>query len=408
MYSASDETIARLIEAGESYRCEFKSDLSSKGDAKEKICRTICAFANDLNGKEEVGVIALGVNDDGSPSGLAITDDLQLKVLAIRGDGKINPLPSFTTQKRSYRGMDILCIEVTPATSPPVRYEGRIWVRPGNRTDIASLEDERRLNEKRRHKDQPDDTQVLEHLHLNDLDLDYFRSKYLTQAFAPDILEANGRSIEEQLSSTKMIGDSAGGHPTVLGMLCLGLSPADAIPGAYVQFARFNGVDVTAAVIDEQGIHGHINDVIAQTEAKFNAHNQIAVDFTSQDKETRSPQYPKVAFEQLFRNAVMHRAYLGSRAPIRVYWFTDRIEITNPGGPVGMSLEEFGNAGITGYRNPNLAGALKDLGYVQKYGAGISVAKKALTDNGNPNLVLQPSENFVTVVMYQKQTSPRP
>jgi ATP-dependent DNA helicase RecG len=404
----SDETIARLIEGGESYRCEFKRELSSKGDGKDKICQTICAFANDLKGAEEFGLIVLGVNDDGTPSNIAITDELELKIQSVRGEGKINPLPSFSTQKRVYRGSLVLCIEVAPAVSPPVRFDGRIWVRPGNATLIASLEDERRLSEKRRHKDQPDDTQVLTHLRMADLDLNYFRSSYLVQAFAADILAANGRSVEQQLSSTKMIGDVRNAHPTVLGMVCLGLSPADAIPGAYVQFVRYNGDDVTGAVVDEKAIHGHVSDVIAQTEAKFSAHNQVAVDFTSQDKEARSHRYPRVAFEQMFRNAVMHRAYLGSSAPIRVYWFNDRIEIMNPGGPVGMSLEEFGRPGITGYRNPNLAGALKDLGYVQKYGAGISVARKALHDNGNPDLALQPTANFVTVVMYQKQSKLSP
>lgn len=408
MNHGSDESMARHIEAGESSRCEFKRELSSKGDGKEKICQTICAFANDLTGADELGLIVLGINDDGTPSNIAITDELELKIQSIRGEGKINPLPSFSTHRRIYRGCPVLCIAVTPAKSPPVRFDGRIWVRPGNATVLANLEDERRLNEKRRHKDQPDDTQELTHLRLSDLNLDYFRSTYLAQAFVPDILDANGRSVEQQLSSTKMIGDVRTGYPTVLGMLCLGLSPADAIPGAYVQFVRFNGDDVTGAVVDEKAIHGHVSDVIAQTEAKFSAHNHVTVDFTSQDKEKRTPQYPRVAFEQLLRNAVMHRAYLGSNAPIRVYWFNDRIEITNPGGPVGMSLEELGLPGITGYRNPNLAGALKDLGYVQKYGAGISIARKALQDNGNPALVLQPTANFVTVVMYKKQSKLSP
>ena len=401
MHVVSDASVSLLIKAGESYRCEFKADLSTK-DNKEKICRTICAFANDIKGSNGIGIIALGVRDDGHPSQLQITDELELNIQNIRNEGKITPLPSFTTHKRHFDGYEILCIEVHPAVSTPVKYDGRIWIRPGNTTQLAKNEDELRLNEKRRSKEQPDDVQVLPHLRLSDLNINYFKTQYLVQAFAADILQANGRSTEEQLASTKMIGAANDPHPTVLGMLCLGLSPADAIPGAYVQFLKIAGLDLSGDILDEANAQGHIADVITQIEAKFNAHNLVAVDFTSQDRERRVAHYPKVAFEQLFRNAVMHRAYLGTHAPIRVYWYADRIEITNPGGPFGVVTQENFGSGPTDYRNPNLAAALKDLGFVQKFGAGISRARKELRDNGNLDLDLQVHANFVTAVMHQR------
>lgn len=402
MYNASDEMIAELIEAGESYRCERKRDLS--GNVKEKIRETICAFLNDITNSNQLAVIAIGVNDDGSISNLQITDQIELAIQDIRGEGKIIPFPTFTTKRRIYRGHQILCIEVSPAISTPVKYDGRIWVRTGNSNRKATADEEYRLNEKRRAKEQPDDAQVLEGFHLKDLNLDYFQTQYLTQAFALDVLQANGRSVEERLASTKMAGFGRDNslYPTVLGMLCLGLSPADAVPGAYVQFVRFAGEDEASAVIDQQEIHGNIADVIQSTEAKFNAHNQVPIDFTSQDREQRFAQYPKVAFQQLFRNAVMHRSYFGSNAPIRVYWFKDRIRITNPGGPFGMGLEEFGQPYAVGYRNPNLAGALKDLGFVQRFGAGIGLARAELQNNGNPPLDLDPSANYVSVTMRQR------
>jgi ATP-dependent DNA helicase RecG len=404
MYSASDEQMAQLIEAGESYRCELKRDLS--GGVKEKITRTICAFANDISGSGLFGVIAVGVADDGSIVGLSISDQIELAIQDIRGDGKIIPMPSFVTKKRMFRSSEILCIEVHPSASPPVKCEGKIWIRPGNSNRQATVEDERRLSELRRAKEQPDDTQVLERFSTKDLNLYYFQSTYLPQAFAADVIRANGRTVDEQLSSTKMVGYGYGEdkslHPTVLGMICLGLSPVDAVPGAYVQFVRFAGKDETTKVVDQLVIHGSIEDVIVQTEAKFQVHNQTPIDFTSQTKEVKSPEYPTVAFQQLFRNAVMHRAYIGNHSPIRVYWFEDRLVITNPGGPWGMSLEEFGTAGATAYRNPNLAGVLRDLGFVQRFGAGIGLARTSLKTNGNPALELEPSANYVTVTMHKR------
>jgi ATP-dependent DNA helicase RecG len=43
-----------------------------------------------------------------------------------------------------------------------------------------------------------------------------------------------------------------------------------------------------------------------------------------------------------------------------------------------VTPDNFGQPGITDYRNPNLAEALRALGYVQRFGAGIAIARKAL------------------------------
>lgn len=45
--------------------------------------------------------------------------------------------------------------------------------------------------------------------------------------------------------------------------------------------------------------------------------------------------------------------------PVRVTWFYNRIEISNPGGPFGiMNRQNFGQPGIADYRKPNLDGAI--------------------------------------------------
>jgi ATP-dependent DNA helicase RecG len=65
----------------------------------------------------------------------------------------------------------------------------------------------------------------------------------------------------------------------------------------------------------------------------------------------------------------MHRTYEGTNAPVRCYWFNDRIEIISPGGPFGeVTAENFGRPGITDYRNRNLADAMKVYGLIQRFG----------------------------------------
>ena len=61
-------------------------------------------------------------------------------------------------------------------------------------------------------------------------------------------------------------------------------------------------------------------------------------------KEQRQPDYPLAALQQLVWNAVMHRSYENTNAPVRIYWYSDRIQITSPGGLYGkVNPENFGD-----------------------------------------------------------------
>ena len=102
------------------------------------------------------------------------------------------------------------------------------------------------------------------------------------------------------------------------------------------------------------------------------------------------------ALQQLVRNAVMHRTYEGTNAPIHVYWFDDRIEITSPGGPYGaLTAENFGQPGLVDYRNQILAEAMRVLGLAQRYGAGIPTARRALLANEQPEPDFRIEPNWV-------------
>lgn len=98
-------------------------------------------------------------------------------------------------------------------------------------------------------------------------------------------------------------------------------------------------------------------------------------------EKSRTP-YPVWAVRELLMNAVMHRDY-ESNSPVRFYWFSDRIEIQNPGGLYGEATpENFPNQNA--YRNPKIAEALKVLGYVNRFGRGIARVQAGLQENGNP------------------------
>ncbi|MCY2965291.1 MAG: hypothetical protein NT069_16940 [Planctomycetota bacterium] len=57
---------------------------------------------------------------------------------------------------------------------------------------------------------------------------------------------------------------------------------------------------------------------------------------------------------------------------------------------------------LTDYRNPLLAGAMKSLGYVQRFGLGFPLARKELDRNGNPELETKVSATAVLVLLRRR------
>ena len=96
-------------------------------------------------------------------------------------------------------------------------------------------------------------------------------------------------------------------------------------------------------------------------------------------------------------NAIMHRSY-DATGPVRMYWFSDRIEIQSPGGLYGeASPENFPKR--NSYRNPVLAEALKTLGFVNRFGMGVLRAQEALERNGNPPAEFEFDPGYVQVTV---------
>lgn len=391
-----DNELEELFADLESDRVERKKSITDAG----RIRQAICAFSNDMPGHRGPGVVFVGVRDDGTCANVPITDQLLLTLADMRSDGNILPLPSMSVQKRTIQGCELAAVVVRPSLFPPVRYNGRIWIRVGPRRATASEDEEWRLNERRRAQNLPWDIQPIAPARLSDLDLDLFNRTYLVAAVANDILEQNKRTVEQQLTSLRFLSISDPATPSVVGLLALGNSPADFVPGAYVQFLRIDGAALSDPIVDQKDCHGPLPQLLRELDDILNSHIRIATDITSGQTEMRVPDYPIAALQQLVRNAVMHRDYETSNAPTRITWFDDRIEIQNPGGPFGqVSVENFGQPGITDYRNPNIAEAMKTLGFVQRFGVGISLARKELADNGNPEPAFRVTDNHVLVTV---------
>lgn len=243
--SMTDQELEALLDDPESDRVERK-ESAVDGD---KIRQTICAFANDLPGHGRPGVLFVGVNDQGVPTGLAITDQLLQNLASIRGDGNILPFPFLTVQKRRLKGQDMAVVLVQPADAPPVRFKGTVWVRVGPRRAVALPQEERILAERRRHRDAPYDIYAVREADLGDLDDNLFRETYLPAAVSPAVLTENNRTPSEQMASLRLVELGPPPVPTVLGLLAIGKQPTRHLPMAYVSFVRVEGLELASEVI---------------------------------------------------------------------------------------------------------------------------------------------------------------
>lgn len=185
------EEIVELMEHPETFRVE-KSISTTNMD---KFCEAICAFANDLPDSRQNGYLLLGVTDDGKPSGLKVTDELQKKIASIRVDGNILPMPVMSLQTFAFDEGDVLVVEVQPSILPPVRYRGRTFVRIGPRKDLATREEEDILAERRGSHFPTMDNTPCPTATMDDIDEELFKNFFLPKAVALELLEGNPRTV---------------------------------------------------------------------------------------------------------------------------------------------------------------------------------------------------------------------
>jgi len=391
----TEHELLALLPSLETERIEktiSKTDMDKYGEA-------ICSFCNDLADNRLPGYLIIGAHDDGTVAGVEIDERFMQTLLNYRTDGRIVPPPAMIVRKFSLPKGDLAIVEVMPSHVPPVRYKGKVCVRIGPRKGTANESEERILSEKRSTFARSFDTQPAYGSDLNELGVDIFKLTYLPTAIDAETLAANGREIKQQLSSLKFY-DLKADTPTYAGILLFGKNPRFYLPGSYVQYVRFTGTDEVSDFEYETRFEGDLTTQMKVMDDFIKA--QIAKRVQHKLGEDYEYAYPPSAIQELLYNAVIHRDYQ-SNAPIKFYEFVDRIEITNPGGLYGDARpENFPNK--NDYRNPTLAEAAKNLGFINAFNVGVKRAKAALQRNGSPEpvFILNQPTSF-GVIIYKKR-----
>ena len=354
------EEVLQLLKSAETYRIERTASISDM----DKFQEAICAFSNDLPSSRKNGYLILGARDNGSLSGLKVDDALMKKIAGIRSDGNILPLPMMSVERFEFEEGDLLVVEVYPALVPPVRYRGRTFIRMGPRRDIATESEERLLLEKR---------------------TSYMATFDATPCF--------GASLN--------LYDINNDCPTNAAIILFGLNASFFLHGCYVQYVHFAGEDKGSEILNERQIKGSLCSVLPKLENFVKDAIVTARPMpVSMLREQIVFNYPELALRELLMNACMHRDYQ-SNMPIRIYQFSNRIEILNAGGLYGQARPE-NFPTINDYRNPIIAEAMRGMKYVNMFNRGIQRVKNMLKENGNP----EPNFNVNKITAFEVTIQP--
>nr|VFJ72123.1 MAG: ATP-dependent DNA helicase RecG [Candidatus Kentron sp. FW] len=403
--------LMELIRNGESSFVEFKRDgIDNRALAKELV-----AFGNHRGGR-----VLLGVEDDGSISGIARSSkELEEWVMTACRD-KIRPpiIPDYEVVRDMAPGKDVAIISVEPGfTVHSVWHKSHDYyhIRVGTQSREADREELQRLFQRRgsiRFETQPVSGSSMKDLSLPRL-TEYFRDIRGQTIPAGDDTDQWKRLLHNtEFLTDSALADGDGGDYvcSVAGMLLFGQSPKRFLPHMAVDVAVFPGTEkdydasfrgaATSPLVGFRDERGDVLEpgIVDQVMNMLQPH--LSREELEGARRVRKWDYPEEAIREALVNAVVHRDYLLSATSTEVTLYTDRLEIVSPGRPPNGIDSERMRAGCRNARNQLLKDVMRDYGYMEHMGMGIprKIIKLMEERVGTTPELIVAGENFSLVL----------
>lgn len=152
-----------------------------------------------------------------------------------------------------------------------------------------------------------------------DLDLTRF-AEYLAlpEVVPPEVRDQNHRSVEHQLRALRFttISDS----PTVRRVLSLCPDPSKFLPGAYVQFRRVGGINLTDVTEDDRRIAADLSSMLRALDEIVRANVHTLVNIIPGERETRRPNFPIGAISEKRRKSISECTPHSSVPELALFW----------------------------------------------------------------------------------------
>ena len=393
-------SLLEVVHNGENSGVEFKRDDIQNQD----FARELVALAN-LEG----GVLLLGVEDDGSISGITrATDKLEEWVMNACRD-KIRPglIPFYELFRDVEPGKDVAVVRVSRGLDVHTLWHNNknaYFIRIGTQSREPSPEELGRLFQHRGNFRA--ELRPVSGAKFGDLDLrrlkDYF-SHVRRQAVPEDADEAGWATL---LFNTEiMVEDGI----TVSGVLLFGRTPNRFLPQAGIDAAAFPGVNKDYAARERASLRGPMVPLLSNADEIVEAglveqalafvQRNVAVTGGLENGGARRderPTYPPEAVRETLVNALVHRDYLLSSTDIELSIYDDRLEIVSPGRlPNGITPARM-LTGCRASRNQLIKDVMRDYRYLEHSGMGVprKIVKCMREHNGTEPVLVEDGERF--------------
>lgn len=349
--------IMQILAQGEDSQNQFKKNISNA----DSLSAEVVAFSNGQGGS-----IFIGVDDEGSITGLTGEDVQRLNQLISNvASQHVEPPINPTTQNVTINDQLIVILNIPKGINKPYQDKnGVFWVKSGaDKRRATSREEIQRLFQSSGmvHAD----TTPANGMTIADIDMTYFR-EFFHKRYGEE-LAAQELPLEKTITNMNL-GNV--GSLNLTGALLFGQNPSARLPSFIVKAAAFPGETIaTDSYIDSRDIAGKISDIFQQI-IGFILSNTKQVQGEQSVNSIGQPEIPRIVLEELIANALVHRDYFIS-APIRVFIFSNRIEIISPGHlPNNLTVENI-KAGNSNTRNPVLASFAYHVLPYRGFGSGI-------------------------------------
>lgn len=362
----------------ETLEVEFKSDRVALSDGD--LIEALICLAN-----AQGGMLYLGVEDDGTVTGLHATRPLDISGLTALVANRTAPSLHATIETLPHKNMRVAAIRVERSPEIVARSDGLVKRRRmnahGQPECVPFLPHE--------YASRRADFQLLDMSAEVMLDATLADFDALQRARLRAVIANNPRSdkslvglTDEQLDGALSLTATRGTvrHPTLLGLLLIGRTDSlrRLVPTHEVLFQVLDGTSVKV----NEGSRAALIEIVewldllsrgVNTEQEFNEGLfRIGIARVEVD-----------ALREAINNALVHRDY-ARLGPMRVCWQKSDLIISNPGGFVdGVSLANLLTTEPRP-RNPALADAFKRLGLVDRTGRGVDLIYTGMLRFGRP------------------------
>ena len=362
---------------------------SARIDAKTLAIHLI-AFAN-----ADGGVIAVGVEDDGTITGIDGYQEHINELLRVPFD-YCKPSVQIETELLACTNRDgepdyILLIEVLQSNELHANQADDVFFRVGDKSKKLNFDERLQLmyaKGTRYFEDTPVPDAAME-----DIDLDFVREYTQKRGYR--------KSPEAYLRENKEFISTQGGTDEVstAAMLLFGKNPKHYFPRARIRFVRYEGTEAKVGaemnVIKDVVFEGRVLQVIEKALEFVRSQIKERTYLGADTRFVTEPEYPEFAWKELIVNAVAHRDYSIKGTDIQIKMFDDRLTVESPGTLPGIvRLNNMRHVHFS--RNPKIAQFLHEYEYVQEFGEGVDRLYEVMETAGLP----QPEYRVEAFMLY--------